>query len=60
MCIYQFFLNSKATSFKQENVSYQGASYSTDMMVETKNDPIVKNEFQHISLEGVYYIIIQV
>ena len=59
MCIYLFF-NSKATSFKQENVSYQGASYSTDMMVKTKDDPIVTNEFQHISFEGVYYIGIQV
>ena len=30
------------------------------MTVEMKDDPIVTNEFQHISLEGVYYIVIQV
>ena len=58
--MYLPFFNSKATSFKQENVSYQEASYSTDMMVKMKDDPIVTNEFQHISLEGVYYIVIQV
>ena len=57
---YLPFFNSKATSLKQENVSYQGASYSTDMTVKTKDDPIVKNEFQQISFEGVYYIVIQV
>ena len=51
----------KKTSFEYAvDVRYKEASNITDMTVEMKDDisnqiQIVKNEFQHISFEGVYY-----